>query len=1267
MSEVVQYIYRSILVAILAISFLNQGNSQAQFLVSYSEDCSTISSFHQISENDVSGATSAQGFYAYNPDDEIYYYLVFNPLSSIIGVNAESGQILQEVPLFDQNTGQSTNISRMIYSRRLGRLLAVADDRLVMINPVNGEIDVTSGTESIEGGVAQISYLERDSVLALTVGGGLDRALYIIDDRTGDVLFDSDFDFVDDEDIQHHSYDQSTGRLYGVVRSLQTGTFNFVEINVEDGTLRRIGDTHSDFAYSGTSTIDEENEEYIYLGSFESEWWVVKIDLNTGEVVKNQMVQLTGNSDRVDDLVYDDESETLYSKFYDADFMIDNGTEEICDNGIDDDGDGAIDCADSDLAMDCCCREALVVQVADATFCKGEEATLMANSTNYIGNYTWTFNGATIQNNNSNSLEVTEAGSYTVSIMDECSTAVRTSTVTTLGASDIELPATHTACEGEVITLRPETDATSLSWFVDGNIIAGYDALFLDVLTSSVVRVVAGLGTECEDEAETIVSFTPVTGMMETFFLCEGETVMVNGSIYNSPGIFLNTNPDAGDCGGDSRFEIIEIPAVEINETFTVCANESVRVQGLNYFAPGNYFLRIPDQFGCDTLYNFTIVHLPVPTVEKTVYLSEGMAEFNGVTYDAPGQFIQTLPSAGDCDTTCVINVIQGDCLVSYDFDACNASVTLGNFDYSEFLPTYPQSLSCGTLIATEFSRINAMMNRHSCTEGLDGTAAICISSETGCEFVENSELAGRMRVEIDPDAGNEVLLTRLVFSQMAPATYNWSHASGLNNYPTQFGIRILVDDIAVFQRTDMNTTLTWSEVAFDLDDDAIVISDSSLLEIEILGYCLIGNGAQVSAFDLENIKIFGGCQSTTANRMLAGRVSLGLEETIENVEVKSSSRDFSRSTMTDDNGQYTFGQSEVEMPHLLTAHKDDNHLAGVSTLDLIAIQRHILGIAPLVDPLQQIAADVNNDKVINGVDLVELRKLILGIYDALPENESYRFFDRHSVLTANDVVTLDDKLIVKADEAHQFHLDFVGAKIGDVLNTQLTNRDNHTLILEVEDKTLVAGERIIIPVYANEVANLIGMQTTFGFDTRVLRYSGVRGGAIAVTEDNMGLVHKDAGSLLLSWNDVGGVIIEEGSTLIELEFDVLASGTLGRSLSMPSSIIPSEAYNASLETLPVHFEVRLSEDLSGFIMYPSSPNPFKNKTEVSFNLPAATDVHYSIFTANGSLVLDSTVAFDSGLNTIVLDSYNLNTTGVLYFKLETIHGSATQKIVLIK
>ena len=44
--------------------------------------------------------------------------------------------------------------------------------------------------------------------------------------------------------------------------------------------------------------------------------------------------------------------------------------------------------------------------------------------------------------------------------------------------------------------------------------------------------------------------------------------------------------------------------------------------------------------------------------------------------------------------------------------------------------------------------------------------------------------------------------------------------------------------------------------------------------------------------------------------------------------------------------------------------------------------------------PFKIIAADINSDTRVTAIDLVELRKLILGVYTELPQNDSWRFVD---------------------------------------------------------------------------------------------------------------------------------------------------------------------------------------------------------------------------------------------------------------------------------
>lgn len=100
------------------------------------------------------------------------------------------------------------------------------------------------------------------------------------------------------------------------------------------------------------------------------------------------------------------------------------------------------------------------------------------------------------------------------------------------------------------------------------------------------------------------------------------------------------------------------------------------------------------------------------------------------------------------------------------------------------------------------------------------------------------------------------------------------------------------------------------------------------------------------------------------------------------------------KNTKTLNSGTYTFANLNRDQSYLLTPKLDENPLDGVSTFDILLIQRHILGIQVLNSPYKMIAADVNNSRSITSLDMIQLRKLILGIDTKLINNRSWRFVD---------------------------------------------------------------------------------------------------------------------------------------------------------------------------------------------------------------------------------------------------------------------------------
>jgi hypothetical protein len=135
------------------------------------------------------------------------------------------------------------------------------------------------------------------------------------------------------------------------------------------------------------------------------------------------------------------------------------------------------------------------------------------------------------------------------------------------------------------------------------------------------------------------------------------------------------------------------------------------------------------------------------------------------------------------------------------------------------------------------------------------------------------------------------------------------------------------------------------------------------------------------------------------------------------------------RSTITDAAGYYKFDAVETMKDYYVKVYKNDQARDGISVLDLVILQKHLLGVKTFTTLDKVIGADANNSQNISAIDLIEIKKLLLGIYNVLPSNTSYRFavmpFD-YSGSTYQSVK------IIQYLEADQ-RADFLGIKIGDL------------------------------------------------------------------------------------------------------------------------------------------------------------------------------------------------------------------------------------------
>ena len=144
--------------------------------------------------------------------------------------------------------------------------------------------------------------------------------------------------------------------------------------------------------------------------------------------------------------------------------------------------------------------------------------------------------------------------------------------------------------------------------------------------------------------------------------------------------------------------------------------------------------------------------------------------------------------------------------------------------------------------------------------------------------------------------------------------------------------------------------------------------------------------------------------------------------------------------------------------------------------------------------------------------------------------------------------------------------------------------------------------------------------------------------------------------ALTVAW-EVGG----EAS--FKLKCKVLQAGYLHQLLGLSNRITRMEAYRNDAPAMPLHPTLRFAAPQT-FMVYSPQPNPFADKTSVGFYLPEAGQVSLTLMDESGRVLLTQKADFKNGFNQFDMDLQQLNTSGLLFFRLEAAAGTGSGKMI---
>ncbi len=408
-----------------------------------------------------------------------------------------------------------------------------------------------------------------------------------------------------------------------------------------------------------------------------------------------------------------------------------------------------------------------------------------------------------------------------------------------------------------------------------------------------------------------------------------------------------------------------------------------------------------------------------------------------------------------------------------------------------------------------------------------------------------------------------------------------------------------------------------------------------------------------------------GSCDDNSAAKLdVLGKIRTEDGKSVENVEVVASSNspEFPKVEYTDENGQYAFDDNPALFNYTLTPELDNDHLNGVTTLDILLMQKHILGTQVFDSPYKYIAADINNDQSVSAIDLVELRKIILGIYPEFPVNKSWRFVDESQVLIPTQPWPFSELIQINGLMQNLLSEDFVGVKVGDVNESVTPNfanivsdtRTGQTLEFvteQMEDGKIafIAGEGFN-DVYGYQFAMHIG---------NAGNVTGVTPAAIEVNTENFGI--NAAGTLTTSYHSLEPMDFAEGTLLFTLDTDVTTT------LELVEDQLRSEAYMTS-ELNVINVSLRNKEHTSlGYALHQNQPNPFSETTTIHFNLGQAGKTTIRFFDVAGRLIRQMNGDYDKGVHSMTLNKEDLGNNAIIYYQLQSGTFTATRKMIIIQ
>jgi uncharacterized repeat protein (TIGR01451 family) len=492
-----------------------------------------------------------------------------------------------------------------------------------------------------------------------------------------------------------------------------------------------------------------------------------------------------------------------------------------------------------------------------------------------------------------------------------------------------------------------------------------------------------------------------------------------------------------------------------------------------------------------------------------------------------------------------------------------------------------------------------------------------------------------------------------------------------------------VIDQYSIYRESEA-TAADFAPAAGDLGLD-FDCADFTAGEVPVRVYAIDNNDNADYCSVVVEVQLFQSdiCESSMGR--LAGLITTESMEGIEHVQVALEGADEANLNLTTAaDGRLLFDNVALGGDYTITPTHFEDYLNGVRTSDIVAITRHILGVAELEGPYRRLAADVNGTRDIDVSDIIAIRRVILGLSDAFPNGmPSWSFVaasHEFDVPTNPWSEAFPAVMNMNNLSSNVLDVDFIGVKLGDVNGSAIPNSEasgrgrnlQGYLNLEMDELDLEMGESYSVPVRAKDLTTVDGYQFTLEFDRAALEINSITPGLMGA--GNFGMRFVSAGLITTSWNWAGNSVPADWTgeeVLFTLEVVAQADGKLSDALTAGSRYTEAEAYvrgSDEITDIALIFNEAV-EVIGGYRLLQNIPNPVSQETMIGFELPAAEEnVIITITDAAGRLVREYRQGGIQGYNSLRVTKQELGgASGVYSYTVTAGDWVATKRMVIIE